>query len=540
MSKVPISFSNQLAARLDKLLNNLAQDFTIDKLSVSPARFNLKKLEWFNSEYIKMLSLMEYAYRADKLKLDKRYKDKNLRIGDYVYLVDLEKQMVFGEIWDEAWPDTDGFFYPLGGGRDQNESSIDCVCRETLEESQGQLHIQPGNLLKIVTRQHEFEEPKTFGGETWDGKEYNIYFCPIKYEDVKACQGDGAAKCDWISLDKVIAANQHLTFPIWYNFCQENKLECFEPREQILQKLLSYRLDQNRITTLDQIGSESECIWNYQACPIEILKWKKITLEQSLENLKELYEKFVGNSQIWEEFYLYIANLKFKMSFEGKNLRPGAYCLLVDFEKQLILVEGKSGLLGGGIEPGENPIQACIREISEETEGQIQLNVSNIIELGKTEFLKDFANFEGKEMDIFVSEASERDFSEIPKSETSKGVRWIAFGEFFKHNTHIPWPIWSQFCLQNNFQETNILNKHQSILSNFYRNNLLETYLDQSTIWWENKIKEYLVSENRDFGEYLWPLRIVLSGKSKSPSAFEIMVIIGQIESVRRIKEYLD
>ena len=323
------------------------------------------------------------------------------------------------------------------------------------------------------------------------------------------------------------------------NFCLENNLECFEPSEVILQKLLSYRLDQNRITTLDQIGSESGCIWNYQACLTEILKWKKITLEQSLANLRELFEKFVGNSQIWEEFYLYIANLKFRMNFEGKNLRPGAYCLLVDFEKQLILVEGKGGLLGGGLEPGENPIQACIREISEETEGQIKLNVSNIIELGKTGFLKDFTNYEGKEMHIFVSKVSESDFSRIPKSETSKGVRWIGFEEFFKHNTRIPWPIWNQFCLQNNFQEANILDKHQSILFNFYKNNLLETYLDQATMWWENKIKEYLVSENKDFGEYLWPLRLALSGKAKSPSAFEIVTIIGENECRKRIEKYL-
>lgn len=379
------SYAKTINSRIDKLLENLSADFTIDKFSKSPARFNLKKLEWFNAQYIKMLPLMEFAYRADKLKLDKKYESKNLRVGDYVYLVDLEMQMAFGEIWDKVWPDADSFFYPLGGGRDEYESSLDCACREVLEETNGQLHIQPDKLIKIATRQHLFEKPTSISDQDWDGKEFNIYFCEVKYENIKDCNGDGVAKCNWISLDKVISENQYLTFPIWQNFCLENDLACFEPSESILNKLLSYRLDQNRITKLNEIGSESECIWNYQACLTESLKWKKISLEQSLENLKEVYEQFINNESLWSEFG-----------------------------------------------------------------GQIESKLA------------------------------------------------------------------------------------------FYNRGELEKYLELGTNWWETRVKEYLVNNNKDFGEYLWSLRLALSGKERSPSAFEIITILGKEESCRRVERYLE
>ena len=38
-------------------------------------------------------------------------------------------------------------------------------------------------------------------------------------------------------------------------------------------------------------------------------------------------------------------------------------------------------------------------------------------------------------------------------------------------------------------------------------------------------------------GEFLWPLRVALSGLDKSPGPFEIMAVLGQEESLRRIKQ---
>lgn len=51
---------------------------------------------------------------------------------------------------------------------------------------------------------------------------------------------------------------------------------------------LAFMLDQNRITTLSEIGSDSKCILNWREPSQEDLKWKKITIEESLANLKEI------------------------------------------------------------------------------------------------------------------------------------------------------------------------------------------------------------------------------------------------------------
>ncbi len=53
--------------RLAKLIDNLAKDFSLEKLSKSPARFNLEKLDWFNKQYINMLSLPEFVERSAEL-----------------------------------------------------------------------------------------------------------------------------------------------------------------------------------------------------------------------------------------------------------------------------------------------------------------------------------------------------------------------------------------------------------------------------------------------------------------------------------------
>ena len=42
-------------------------------------------------------------------------------------------------------------------------------------------------------------------------------------------------------------------------------------------------------------------------------------------------------------------------------------------------------------------------------------------------------------------------------------------------------------------------------------------------------------AEEKGRGEFLWPLRIALSGAEKSPSPFELINILGQKESIVRI-----
>ena len=48
-------------------------------------------------------------------------------------------------------------------------------------------------------------------------------------------------------------------------------------------------------------------------------------------------------------------------------------------------------------------------------------------------------------------------------------------------------------------------------------------------------IFDYATQEGR--GETLWPLRVALSGKEKSPDPFTLVYILGREESVNRIKK---
>lgn len=57
----------QVESRLEKLLNNISEQFTFQTLSKSPARFNSEKLKWFNREYIKLLPIPEFIERATTL-----------------------------------------------------------------------------------------------------------------------------------------------------------------------------------------------------------------------------------------------------------------------------------------------------------------------------------------------------------------------------------------------------------------------------------------------------------------------------------------
>jgi len=51
----------------------------------------------------------------------------------------------------------------------------------------------------------------------------------------------------------------------------------------------------------------------------------------------------------------------------------------------------------------------------------------------------------------------------------------------------------------------------------------------------EKIIKEYIVEHDLKNGNVLWPLRVALSGKERSPSPFELLWVLGKEESAKRI-----
>ncbi len=53
----------------------------------------------------------------------------------------------------------------------------------------------------------------------------------------------------------------------------------------------------------------------------------------------------------------------------------------------------------------------------------------------------------------------------------------------------------------------------------------------------EKTIIGYLKNNNKPLGDYLWPLRVAVSGQKNSPGPFEIISVLGKKESIEKIKD---
>jgi nondiscriminating glutamyl-tRNA synthetase len=67
---------------------------------------------------------------------------------------------------------------------------------------------------------------------------------------------------------------------------------------------------------------------------------------------------------------------------------------------------------------------------------------------------------------------------------------------------------------------------------------LLIEYHEFATKYFEEDIKKWLVDNNLDFGLHLSTLRLMLSGKMRSPSPFELLAILGLDEAKKRIPNF--
>ena len=234
-----MAFSNQIKTRINKLLTNLSTDFDLSKLSKSPSRFNLTKLNWFNREYLKMMTLKEFAFRASQLRLTKAQKTElDLKVCDYLFLVDLSSGKIFGEKSGENWFCQNNFS-PLGSSR-QDLTYLENVAKITSSVNQ---KIDSSKLIKIANFKTQFtvsdRQPELV----------DLYFYPIKESQI--IEND---KHGWFDLDTIITDGKLINYPIWANFCEENDLQCFEPNLAILRQYLAWSLDKNRVTKLDEVG----------------------------------------------------------------------------------------------------------------------------------------------------------------------------------------------------------------------------------------------------------------------------------------------
>jgi glutamyl/glutaminyl-tRNA synthetase len=100
---------------------------------------------------------------------------------------------------------------------------------------------------------------------------------------------------------------------------------------------------------------------------------------------------------------------------------------------------------------------------------------------------------------------------------------------------------WRKSSMQDSL--SNLVEIRDFILSKYDENphqfptriDQVEFYMKKSGAWWEETIKAWLGTMEYQAGDYLWPLRVTLSGQTKSPSPFEILAAIDKEETHLRI-----
>lgn len=150
---------------------------------------------------------------------------KTYRVGDYVYLYDRETDCFLANLWSEeklSRPTSccDGPYYPLGGGREPGESSIDCLIREVREETDGRLILAPNEPLFIMQLHLLAQKSWCYeDGVSMDGKEMNLY---LAFADSRSLprfsneEVDGSLwEYDWYPREKVLNTNCHFNSAFW-------------------------------------------------------------------------------------------------------------------------------------------------------------------------------------------------------------------------------------------------------------------------------------------------------------------------------------
>jgi glutamyl/glutaminyl-tRNA synthetase len=391
------NYDNIIQERLQKLINNLSKDFNLSKLSVSPARFNRKKLDWCGQQYIKSISLEEFIYRSNLLPFRSQYPDRSFISSAYLYVVDFKEQKVLGQLRECEFNEWDGAFYPISTNTTENKSHL-----EALSDSFKKVILQDTpdvySAKFLGSRSFVLQESVLVNGQEFDGKSMDFYVLSVDSSKMQEVYNTFEGELTWFELEEVIGNNKYLNYPVWQDFCVANGFECFEPNFAILKQMASWGLDKNRATLLSDLGIESTCVTNYLPCPLESLVWKKSDLENSLNALHEAWE-VVSDQDRWQE--------------------------VID-----------------------------------------KVSISIDMELD---------------------------------------LEWSDYERLF----------------------------------NVWKENKLEKYLKATSEIWEEIFKNWLTENNKDYGLYLWPLRLSLSGKNQSPSVFEIMAIIGRAETMLRISHYI-
>lgn len=244
-----------LKKRLEKLIDNLVLDFSIDKLNKSPSRFNLEKLNWFNREYIKMMKLGEFSMRAFAVK--KESEDKKI----YIY---------------------DDTRFNLFVKKIKNEKGERIVFVENLKD-EGDL----ANIVSQITGLQEFNFTKFAGGFLIKTQE-NILKPYFEKE-----LGQNYVEYGWMSAVEYFKENPDEFMP-FYVFLKTNMENINEFEKLFTLHKRGVLFDKERVNVLKEIGVDSSTINNWQKPENKDLIWKKGDVLEAKENLQKVYENVIA------------------------------------------------------------------------------------------------------------------------------------------------------------------------------------------------------------------------------------------------------
>ena len=149
-----------------------------------------------------------------------------------------------------------------------------------------------------------------------------------------------------------------------------------------------------------------------------------------------------------------------------------------------------------------------------------QLSQDRQVELGKEYLVKN--GFD-------INQWTESQLNQIINLEMQRIKKFVDIGKEIDF-------LWQQPDYNPEILAYKAMNKANIIASLEWSQRLLYNIDEIEVSAIEQFIKTAIQSEKHQMGEILWPLRVALSGKEKSPSPFDIIAILGRDESISRIK----
>lgn len=275
-------------------------------------------------------------------------------------------------------------------------------------------------------------------------------------------------------------------------------------QKEILEVLVSQKVIQDIVPDLElnqkveiqkSFWADSYCITRWEKPKNEALIWKKLSLEESLENL-QIIGVFILDKRLWLKMYLEMIT-KLQDKIQNK------------LTKNLDLTIQNDDLENFDNSFNNSNLQKTEKKPEEKSKNKIE---NEIEMLEKLLNLEDFEQNLEKTLTI-----------EMNNLQSGSGGK---ISENLEINLE-----------ENQSENEKIFAKlHETLLLKFWKSGNLNFWATNSGDFWEREIKNYLTQNNKKVGDYLWPLRVGLSGQKQSPSPFEILACLDYQEIKRRIE----